>query len=68
MMPYNKGDLLSGSVLEIQSLHFFAQPSQTRAVQKRSGFTFPSTDQVAQLVNLNYKCFLTMYRLLKYER
>ena len=39
------------SVLEIRSPHFYARPSQDRAVRKRSGFVFPSTDRVTRLVN-----------------
>ena len=39
------------SVLEIRIPHFYARPPQARAVQKRSGFVFPSTDRVTRLVN-----------------
>ena len=42
------------SALEIRSPHFYARPSQARAVRKRSGFVFPSTDRVTRLVNRYY--------------
>ena len=53
MMPSNKRftNWITPSVLEIRSPHFYARPSQAQAVQKRSGFIFPSTDRVTQLVN-----------------
>ena len=38
-------------VLEIRSPHFYARSSQARAVQKRSGFVFLSTDRITRLVN-----------------
>ena len=52
-MPCNKRftNRVTRSVLEIRSPHFYARPSQARAVQKQSGFVFPSTDQVTRLVN-----------------
>ena len=39
------------SILEIRSPHFYARPSQDRAIWKRSGFVFPSTDQITLLVD-----------------
>ena len=48
-------DLLTGltrCVVEIRSSHFYARPSQARAVQKRSGFVFPGKDRVTRLVCL----------------
>ena len=53
MMPHNKRftKRVTRSVLEIRSPHFYERPLQARAVQKRSGFVFPSTDRVTQLVN-----------------
>ena len=39
------------SVLEIRSPHFYARPSQARAVRKRSSFVFPGTERVTRLVN-----------------
>ena len=40
------------SILQIQSPHFYyAQPSQAQAVEKKSGFVSPSTNQVTWLVN-----------------
>ena len=55
-MSYNKRftNWVTRSVLEIQSPHFYARPSQAGAVQKRSGFVFPSTDRVTWLVNRYY--------------
>ena len=55
-MPCNKRftNQVTRSVLEIRSPHFYARPSQARAVQKRSGFVFPSTDRVTRLVNRHY--------------
>ena len=47
MMPY-RNDLLNRftySVPEIQSPHFYARPSQARAIQKKTDILFPSTDQ-----------------------
>ena len=52
-MAYNKRftNRVTRSVLEIRSPHFYARPSQARAVRKRSRFVFPSTDRVTRLVN-----------------
>ena len=57
MMPYSKRftNRVIRSVLEIRSPHFYPRPSQARAVQKRAGFVFLSTDRVTQLVNRYYK-------------
>ena len=57
IMSYNKRftNRVTRSVLEIRSPHFYARPSQAQAVQKRSGFVFPSTDRVTRLVN-RYQC------------
>ena len=49
------------SVLEIRSPHFYARPSQARAVQKRLGFVFPSTDRVTRLVNRYYCLTACLY-------
>ena len=45
-MPCNKRvtNRVTQSVLEVRSPDFYARPSQARAVRKRSGFVFPSTD------------------------
>ena len=53
MMPFNKRftNRVTRSVLEIRSPHFYARPSQARAVRKGSDFVFPSTDRVTRLVN-----------------
>ena len=57
MMPSDKRftNRATRSVLEIQSPHFYARPSQARAVQKRSGFVFLGTDRVTRLVNHHYQ-------------
>ena len=53
MLLYNKRftNRVTRAALEIRSPHFYARPSQDRAVRKRSGFIFPTTDRVTQLVN-----------------
>ena len=53
MMPSNERftNRITRSILEIRSPHFYAQLSQARAIRKRSGFAFPSTDRVTRLVN-----------------
>ena len=53
MMAYNKRftNRVTRSVLEMRNPHFYARPSQARAIHKRSGFVFPSTDRVTRLVN-----------------
>ena len=57
MMAYNKRftNQVTRSVLEIRSPHFYARPSQARALRKRSGFVFPGTDRVTWLVNRYHK-------------
>ena len=57
MMASNKQftNRVTQSVLEIRSPNFYARPSQARAVRKRSGFVFPSTDRVTRLVNRQAK-------------
>ena len=52
-MPYNKRftNRVTRSVLEIRILHFYARPSQARAVRKRSSFIFPNKDRVTRLVH-----------------
>ena len=53
LMAYNKRftNRVTRSILEIRSPHFYARPSQARAVRKRSGFVFPNKDRVTWLVN-----------------
>ena len=57
VMSYNKRftNRATRSVLEIRNPQFCARPSQARAVRKRSGFVFPSTDRVTRLVNRYYR-------------
>ena len=58
MMPCNKRltNRVILSVREIRSPHFYARPSQARAVQKGSGFVFPRLpDRVTRLVNRKYE-------------
>ena len=59
MMASNKRftNRVTRSVLEIRSPHFYARPSQARAIQERSGFVFPSTDRVTRLINLYYNLY-----------
>ena len=54
-IPFNKRftDQVTRSVLEIQSPHFYARPSQAQAVRKKLGFVFPTTDRVTRLVIVN---------------
>ena len=63
MMASNKRftNRVTRSVLEIRSPHFYARPSQARAVRKRSGFVFPSTDRVTRLVNRYYYLTQELY-------
>ena len=53
MMPYNIQftNRVTWSILEMQSPHFNAQPSQAQAIRKRSGLVFLCMDQVTRLVN-----------------
>ena len=55
-MSYDKRftNRVTQSVLQIRSPHFYSRPSPAQAVQKRSGYVFPSTDRVTLLVNRQY--------------
>ena len=57
--------MVTWSVLEIRNPHFYARPSQARAVQKRSGFVFPSTDRVTWLVNRYYQIMLAFINVIR---
>ena len=56
MIPYHKRFTYQviWSVIKIGSPYFFAQPSQTHALRKRSGFIFPNTDHVTWCGSPNY--------------
>ena len=55
------------SALEIRSPHFYARPSQARAVQKGSGFVFPSTDRVTGRLVIRYYLLTRLLSLLIHE-
>ena len=59
-MSYNKRFTNLGYSVRTRNTnpHFYARPSQARAVRKRSGFVFHCTDRVTWLVNRYYRSYL----------